>query len=215
MSPDDPRHGRYAGYIAGCREFCCRRAAADYQRKRYFDHRVLGLPPRHVDKTGTVRRVQALQRLGWSAEVMSHMLGHSGAYLNVTINRDGRLGVHQRTAEKVRDLYERLSMTIGPSDITRRRALRAGWAPPMAWDDDTIDDPNAAPDYGGEDTDVDPVVVMRLLGGDRIKATKAEKEAALAQWVADGGTIRELCKHHGWNDSRYKGGLTLVRGGAA
>jgi len=31
-----------------------------------------------------------------------------------------------------------------------RRAAARGWAPPLAWDDDTIDDPNATPDLGAE-----------------------------------------------------------------
>lgn len=38
-------------------------------------------------------------------------------------------------------------MTPGPSNRVRARAARAGWAPPLAWDDN-IDDPDAVPDLG-------------------------------------------------------------------
>lgn len=143
MSPDDPRHGTYAGYQAGCHDACCRSAAADYQRRRYLDHQVLGLPPRCVDPTGSRRRIHALQRIGWSAEALSARLGHSRAWLNVTLNRDASRGINQTTAAAITALYEELCMTPGPSDITRRRAIAAGWAPPLAWDD--IDDPAEQP----------------------------------------------------------------------
>jgi hypothetical protein len=97
----------------------------------------------------------------------------------------------------------------------RNLAARHGWLPPLAWDD--IDDPNETPDFGADDYDVDPVVVRRLLEGQRIKATHAEKVAALAQWVADGNSKRELCDHHGWNDGRFPkvAELRLIQGGAA
>lgn len=55
----------------------------------------------------------------------------------------------QPTARLVRRLYDRLSMTPAPASrgATRARndARRKGWFPPLAWDDDTIDDPVAVP----------------------------------------------------------------------
>ncbi len=148
MRADDKRHGTYAGYIDGCRDECCRKAARDYQRQRYFDHAVLGLPPRHVDKTGSVRRIHALQALGWSAEYLSQQLGRSRAYLNVALNRHGRRGIHRNTADAIEELYSTYSMRLGPSEHTRRRAAERGWPAPLAWDDDAIDDPNATPHVG-------------------------------------------------------------------
>ncbi|WP_329123945.1 hypothetical protein [Streptomyces sp. NBC_01353] len=45
----------------------------------------------------------------------------------------------------IRAAYEALSMRTGTSAKTRLRAQRSGWAPPLAWDDDTIDDPHGVP----------------------------------------------------------------------
>ena len=50
------------------------------------------------------------------------------------------------TARAVEDLYDRAWQgPRRPSTASRRRAVTAGWAPPLAWDDDTIDDPAASP----------------------------------------------------------------------
>lgn len=61
MSPDDPRHGTTAGHAAGCRLTCCREARNSDERQRRKHREVLGII-RTVDKTGTVRRIQALWR---------------------------------------------------------------------------------------------------------------------------------------------------------
>lgn len=46
----------------------------------------------------------------------------------------------------MRDLYDELSM-VRPegtyAGITRRQAARRGWLPPLAWDDDLLDVPEA------------------------------------------------------------------------
>lgn len=39
-------------------------------------------------------------------------------------------------------------MIPGPSQRTRARAVRVGLVPPLAWDDETLDDPDAAPAPG-------------------------------------------------------------------
>lgn len=212
MTPDDPRHGTYAGYIAWCREECCRRAARDYQRQRYFDRAVLDLPPRHVPKLGSVRRVHALQALGWSAEHLSQRLGHSRAYLNVAMNRNERRGIHQDTARKIAALYDELSMTFPPETHCtarqRRIAKERGWLPPLAWDEDAIDDPMVIPKDTGYDRkfngtmmDIDPVVIERVLAGDvRVHTTPAEKREVVRRWP---GPLNELERLTGWNARRY------------
>jgi hypothetical protein len=44
--------------------------------------------------------------------------------------------------------YHALAGHPGTSVRSLRRARLEGWAPPAAWDDETIDDPNGAPDFG-------------------------------------------------------------------
>jgi len=145
MTPDDPRHGTNAGYVAHRTtgvEPCqpCRKAAADYERQRFYDSH-LGRQ-RRIDVTGSRRRIQALQAIGWPSRIICEELGytHKNAlgpllYAHEFITR--------ARAAKIADIYARLCMTPGPSTITRNRALRAGYAPPLAWNN--IDDPDEQP----------------------------------------------------------------------
>lgn len=112
---------------------------------------------RPVPAVGTIRRLQALVYLGYS-------LNRLGAQLNVTRGHMGALmqreQVTARTARTVRDLYNNLWNTPASETDrhTRQSASRArnyarrhGFAPPLAWDDDMIDDPTAQPEGIGRD----------------------------------------------------------------
>lgn len=131
-------------------------------RDRAYDHaqrstaaKILAVRPRlayqpgHrglVPAIGARRRIKGLLALGWSHDLITAELP-DGARSRVILHRAG----DSMTAELhavVRAVYDRLSMTPGPSAMARARAARHGYLPPLAWDDDTIDDPNAVPDTG-------------------------------------------------------------------
>lgn len=197
-------HDRTA-YLYGCRCETCRDACARYERGRQWD--ILSGNPRTVPVVGAKRRVQALQRIGWSAERLSIELGHSRAWLHVTLTRDGGR-LYRRNHEAIAALYDRLRYTPGPSAITARRAAAADWPEPDAWWD--IDDPAEQPDPGYTDKrahdDHDPVVVDRILGGDSTlarTATKAERVEVVARWRADGRPLNELERLTRWEPRRY------------
>lgn len=110
-------------------------------------------PGAPIDGTGTRRRLQALIRLGWSQSTLAARLGIVGTNLGKTIH-----GVHPKvylaTAQAVRDLYEELWDTPPtPANRYERgavvRAIRYAeahdWPPPLAWDDEALDDPTARP----------------------------------------------------------------------
>lgn len=98
-----------------------------------------------VDSVGTVRRLQALAALGWSCGALAERLGTTSRALQPVVA--GRTKhVKAQRARAVRDLYDALSMTVGQSARTVTAARRNGWVAPLAWDDDTIDDPAALPD---------------------------------------------------------------------
>ncbi|WP_347956115.1 hypothetical protein [Gordonia aichiensis] len=98
-----------------------------------------------VDSTGTVRRLQGLAVLGWSCGALADRLGTSSRALQPVVA--GRIHhVKAQRARAVRDLYDELSMTVGGSARTVTVARKNGWVAPLAWDDDTIDDPAALPD---------------------------------------------------------------------
>lgn len=134
---DECRHGTDAGYNAGCREACCRRAHA---RARKRDRCI---PNPHVPPLGTVRRVQALARLGWSSSELSRRLGHDRTYLAKVLTESK---IEATTALKVAELYADLSMTWCTTPTAGRTAAEArakGYPPPLAWN--RIDDPNETP----------------------------------------------------------------------
>ena len=98
---------------------------------------------RYIDPTGSRRRIQALQALGWPLTTL-------GAHINVPYTELSALTYrhHHTTAHRaatIEHLYNQLSMTPGPSQRARAHAQAHGYAPPLAWDDDTITNPNAQP----------------------------------------------------------------------
>lgn len=143
MTPDDwctaSRHGTRTAYQGGCRCTASRILETLYQRERRSNP-----TPRKVPATGTRRRIQALYRMGWTGQHIADRLGV--AHSQISIIQRGRQVVLRSTAERMVAVYDQMSMTPGPSLITRQYAIRRGWAPPLAWDDDCIDDPAAKPD---------------------------------------------------------------------
>jgi hypothetical protein len=156
--------------------------------------------------------------LGWTSTDIAHAAGWKdrNQVLQILSGQNGRpcMWLERGTHDRIATVYADLAMSI-PTPAphrarTRTRARRLGYAPPLAWDD--IDN-DPEPSRSELATDLDPVVVMRLLQGDRVTATKAEKDAAMAQWIEQGGSQAELCRWHGWKEGRY--GLALVRGEAS
>lgn len=97
-----------------------------------------------IDATGTHRRIQALACLGWS---LSEQARRVGQLVSNYANFLQRTQITMANADKVRALYDELSMTVAPagygSTRVRKLATQRRWRPPLAWDDDTIDDPAA------------------------------------------------------------------------
>lgn len=203
MTPDDPRHGKNTGYLAGCRQQCCRDAAARKEKARRLDQ-LRGLD-RTVPVLGAERRVHALQALGWPPRMLSAHIGMSEDWLHATIRtKSGR--IYRHNFNRIVALYDEFSMKIGPSDITRRRAQLAGWAPPLAWDD--IDDKDERPKVprarnAALGRGVDEVRVQRVLSGENLPTTREEKTEIMRRWLASGRSERQLCKRMGWKEGRY------------
>ncbi|MEE6273487.1 hypothetical protein V2J56_09025 [Georgenia sp. MJ206] len=96
-------------------------------------------PRGFVPAVGTRRRIEALLALGWPHTVMSAECGFA---THVKLHQRGEC-VSRATHDGAVAMYERWSMTPGPSATTRTRAAALGYAPPLAWDD--IDDPDEVP----------------------------------------------------------------------
>jgi AraC-like DNA-binding protein len=113
-----------------------------------------------TDPTGTVRRLQALVAIGWSQNQLGARLGMLGGNFGKLVA--GRRQVTVRTRDAVVELYDQLwdqkpDTSTRPLLIaynrSRNYAAGHGWPPPLAWDDDTIDDPTAGPGDVLADTD--------------------------------------------------------------
>lgn len=132
---------------------------------------------RAIDATGTVRRLQALVTIGWSQASLGKQLSVEKGNMAPLM---GATHVTVRRAKQVKDLYDRIwdKPQTGTDWHSKSAATRArnhakarGWLPPMAWDDDTIADPETMPDLGGReklrDTIGDDVEYMATTGATR------------------------------------------------
>jgi hypothetical protein len=107
-----------------------------------------------VPAAGTIRRVQALGVVGWPLSRLAREAALSPSCMARLMTATT---VSVATARAVAAVYARYSMAspglCGVSHIharaARDRATAAGWAPAAAWDEDTIDDPAAIPQWTG------------------------------------------------------------------
>jgi hypothetical protein len=179
--------------------------------------RVLGIgigdasraPRSRVDATGTRRRLQALQAIGWPAELLAAQLGRRPNSLHLSMTG---LSVTVRTAQDVASLYERLWNTAPPqanskqraaADAARAHAAAHRWLPPLAWDDIDIDtDPTPSALTSGLPrwNDIDEIAVERALAGDHITyddLTPVEQQEVVRRLTARGTSIRDIAAQLG------------------
>lgn len=207
LSPDDPRHGTNAGYrahhkwgVAICTP--CRTAHAkqhqEFRNRRYLER----LPTLLIDPAPTVRRIRALQAIGWPLGDIDAALGRPGKSSNIW-KMLTQPSIHVDTAAKVEAIYDRLHMKPGPSSRTRGLAARRGWVPPLGWDDIA----RGVLAQAESDDGIDEVVIDRIVGGDfsvARAATKAERVVIVARWKAAGRPLAELERQAGWKPERYR-----------
>jgi len=134
--------------------------------------------PAHVPDTclvpslGATRRIRALMALGWRHEDISPLIGRSSHHLS-----SGRypkmLALDWRLVDAA---YQKLSGTPGGSERARSRAVKAGFAPPAAWDH--IDAPDEKP-QGMERREIrgtDEGAVERRLSGEDVRMSPKDRE---------------------------------------
>ncbi len=101
-------------------------------------------PDDHRPIHGARRRIGALMAMGWSLSEQARRSGIPLATLEALMFRQERRWVHARTHWHLCLVYDRLSMRRGPSAHSRAAARRNGWPPPLAWNDEWLDDPRTA-----------------------------------------------------------------------
>lgn len=146
MNADDG-HGTYAAYnvhIKAGEQPCepCRRVGNRVRKHNTYLAQIGS--PASVPVIGTLRRVQALRALGYSA----HQIAEAGGLPWRTIDSLGRgSSVYRATAERIAKAFDRLSMQPLPTGraaaYNRTIARKNGWPPPLAWNNP--DDPDEQP----------------------------------------------------------------------
>lgn len=175
----------------GCKCPAAREAERIYRKRLREGRQAAGLLP----AIGTHRRIQALMAIGWPADEIARRLGWAGSKVLFRALRTKK--VQRKTYTAVAALYDELSLTPGPSAITKGRARAAGHQPPLAWDD--IDRDPEPPAAGNVDSgEVDQAAVARVITGNRPKALRSvDRRAAVAELTRRGMTRREIAEQVG------------------
>lgn len=169
-----------------------------------------------VDSTGTIRRMQALRADGFPG----HLLGdHLGVSYEATAQmaKTDRPWVLKSTRDDVARLYAELTgktpADFGvPSNIIgkcRTWARKAGYAPSGCWDLDTIDDPNAYPEWTGACGTVEGMLIHEREGIPLCAmCLAADPEGA----KFSGSKLRTLREKRGWSQRAMEAKLGLGKG---
>lgn len=146
-----------------------------YKRRREGRHQL-----RYLPALGTLRRLQALNAMGWSNRAIAEHCELSEGRIK---QLRGQRRVPFADFQTIRAVYDQLAMIPGPNLRARLQAQRFGWPAPLAWDD--IDDPNETPivvvKQGRLSDSVDDVKVQRAIAGalPASSLTAAERVAAV------------------------------------
>lgn len=109
-----------------------------------------------MDPRATVRRLQALVAMGWTSKGMSPYIGMDQRNLSNLVLGKCKF-VYAVTQREIHAAYDKLQHmdpagngeTVIGIARAKSRARSHSWAPPWAWDEDTIDDPAAQPEWTG------------------------------------------------------------------
>lgn len=178
---------------------------------------------------GTRRRLQALVALGWSISELGRRVGITNIHNTVHGKNGGT--VLASNARAVRELYDRLWATPPPQDTHRQRisasrarnyALEFQWPRPLAWDDETIDDPFVGPELGEVDGGLDEAAVQRRMDGDTgVELTFDERREVVFRMHAFGCSDLDIERRAGIDarqvvrDRQRLGLPAITRAGAA
>lgn len=182
------RHDTLDAYANhGCRCPAARKQAS--LRSKEYRLRKLRGQSLFVDACGTRRRLQALWAIGWrSSDIAQHTNGtRIGERMTAqAVTKAGQQDVvHVKTAQAVRQVYDQLWRTPGPSEQNRARSARRGWPTPLELDDDHLDDPDYRPR------------LHRLTPRIAVRQRRELIRETIAHLTAQGVSARQIAEHVG------------------
>lgn len=133
---------------------------------RTTEARILAVKPRptklqghgeRIPGIGTFRRLRALAADGWTATELGLRCNKHKQYIVHLQKQNDDVLVRAWVAKYVADVYRKTAgakpehhgIPAHIAERTRQAAAQKGWAPTRTWDDETLDDPNAQPDWTG------------------------------------------------------------------
>lgn len=148
-----------------------------------------------VPAVGARRRIEALQAIGHSSTTIAMAMadGTSADAVRNVKNHPGDW-ISRANHDRVLWAYKQLWDKPGSSRQTLAAARRLGFAPPLAWDEETLDDPTAQPwsNDAVDDDLVDEVAVMRAVAGEPVPLTATERAEAVGRLAAVGLCDNEI-----------------------
>jgi len=155
----------------------------------------------YCDATGSVRRIDALRAVGFPLTFIAEQMGRQPQ--NIRYIRHGMRGIHPATRDRIAEVYDKLSFShpreFGFSESVIKRMLtiarKEGFPPPGCWDADTIDDPDAFPEWTGACGTVHGRQVHmreKIPMCDPCRKAHAERAAELKEYTFDHARLVEL-----------------------
>lgn len=144
------------------------------------------------------RRLQGLARQGYDLQAIADATGIGFSTLAEIRRREHAEFVRARFHIAIRDYAESVGIDVGPSPAARLHAERKGWPALLAWNN--VDDPNEQPDTGTDHRsrdDIDEAVVLRVMAGDRLPMTIAERREVVRRLTAAGWSEKRIEAHTG------------------
>lgn len=133
--------------------------------------------------------------MGWPMEEIAIRVGVCRTNIGDILRQERVRGPR---AAMIARIFDDLHMIPGPSKHATQFAKAKGWLPPLAWDEDTIDDPASVPDLGRSvGLVVDESAVVRMLAGERISVNLHERRAALAMLCGQDLTAPQIAERIG------------------
>lgn len=126
---------------------------------------------------GAARRIQALRSIGWDCEALAKHLDIDPSDIPKV---SARPFITYEKWLRIRDGYERLSMTRGPSKRATLHAERQKWVLPMEWEGYDIDDPRVKPRK------------TRRTNSEEFRAKLAERKERVQELTGQGFSAREI-----------------------
>lgn len=217
------QHGtRHAYESCGCRCLPCRAAHAQMINGYRHGRRSQGV---YIPSAGTRRRLQALAAIGISARTIAQ---HTGVTTHMVRKYRSAVcdTIRPERAALFADAYNALSDHRGTGPDARRceaLARRFGWLPPIAYDDDTIDDPDPAVDAAAraalrldaptwDRDELDEIAVEQACNGRRVHLARAERLAAVATLTERGYSEKQISELLGYPARTVARDKAAIRG---